>query len=108
MAVGRSAPQSGEYSALIANSSETASIFRRGLTDLNSLDPDERIRFNFPFSMLVSQTQSTFEDGDLDILDQDTFEIVCAPVFRMLATPGGSQFWSEWKKRLCSSVSRTN
>jgi len=90
--------QSGEFSALIANSSEAASILRRGLSDLDSLDPDERVRFNFLFSMLVSQTQSTFEDSELAILDEETFEIVCAPVFRMLATPGGFQFWNEWKR----------
>ena len=89
--------QSSEFSSLIANNPELASIFRRGLADLNSLDPDERIRFNFLFAMLISQTQSTFEDSDLGILDRDIFELVSAPVFRMLATPGGYQYWEEWR-----------
>ncbi len=44
--------QAHEYSALIANSPELASILRTGLGDIGSLDPDERIRFNFLFSML--------------------------------------------------------
>jgi hypothetical protein len=89
--------QAKEFSALIANSTELTSIFRRGLADIGSLDPDERIRFNFLFSMLVSQTQSTFEDSESGILDRDVFETVSVSVFHMLSTPGGSQFWKEFR-----------
>ena len=87
--------QSSDYATIIANSTETASIFRRGLEDMNSLDPDERIRFIFLFSMLISQTQSSFEDAELGIVDWESFESGATPAFRMLTTPGGTQFWQK-------------
>ena len=83
--------QANEYSALIANNAEAASLFRRGLGDIESLDADERIRFVFRFGMLVSQTQSSFEDAELGILDRDVFETVSTPAFNMLKTRGGRQ-----------------
>ena len=85
--------QTLEFSSLIASSSEAASIFRRGLADPSSLDADEKIRFNFLFSMLVSQTQSSFEDSEFGILDADIFDTTAIPVFSMLKTPGGSSYW---------------
>ena len=85
--------QTLEFSALIAGSSEAASIFRRGLADPSSLDADEKIRFNFLFSMLVSQTQSSFEDSEFGILDAEVFDLTAVPVFSMLKTPGGAAYW---------------
>jgi hypothetical protein len=85
--------QANEYSALIANSAEAASLFRRGLADMESLDADEHIRFIFLFGMLVSQTQSAYEDADLGILDRDLFEATATPAFTMLQTPGGRRWW---------------
>ena len=90
--------QAGEFSALIADSSELASILLRGLASMDSLSPEDRVRFNFLFSMLVSQTQSTFEDYELGIVDLQTFETVCSPVFNMLSAPGGFQWWQDWGK----------
>ena len=88
--------QTLELSALIAGNGEIASIFRRGLAEPDSLDADERIRFNFLFSMLVSQTQSAFEDSGFGILDSKIFELSAQPVFSMLKTPGGSAYWRSY------------
>ncbi len=90
--------QTLEFSALIAANSEVASIFRRGLADPTSLDADEKIRFNFLFSMLVYQTQSSFEDSKFGILGEDIFDLTAVPVFNMLKTPGGTAYWQFYGK----------
>ncbi len=92
--------QANEYSALIANNAEAASLFRRGLGDIESLDADERIRFIFLFGMLVSQTQSAFEDAELGVLERDLFEITAASAFNLLRTRGGRQWWQEYSHNL--------
>ena len=85
--------QTLEFSALIAGNSEAASIFRRGLAEPASLDADEKNRFNFLFSMLVSQAQSSFEDSEFGVLDTDIVDLTQVPVISMLKTPGGSAYW---------------
>ncbi len=77
----------------IGSNREAASIFRRGLSDHESLDPDEQVQFAFLFTPLVNQASSACQDFHLGITDQKRFETAAAAAIGMLKTPGGRTWW---------------
>jgi hypothetical protein len=85
-----------DIAALIGNSGEVASIFRRGLADPTSLDADESTRFAFIFSIIVSQFHSGFEDLEMGIIDKQVFDHTTRQQLRLLATPGGLDYWANY------------
>ncbi len=80
-------------SAAIGSNREAASIFRRGLADFRSLDPDEKTQFSFLLSMLVAETEAAFVDFRLGIHSREDFESVSSSVRKLLETPGGREYW---------------
>lgn len=85
-----------EVQGLIAGSRDAASIFRRGLADPATLDPDESVQFVFLFSMLVSQADSTFTDYRLGVAERALTETAISATLRLIRTRGGRKYWSEW------------
>lgn len=82
---------SAETAIAIGTNKDSASVFRRGLTNPDSLDPDERLQFNFLFSTLVSQAQASLRDLRRGVSD-DTYDRTSATI-RLLRTPGGRDYW---------------
>ena len=84
---------SNVLAATLGANKEAASIFRRGLSEPDTLDPDERIQFAFLFIPLVTQAHNAFQDYHLGITDEERFEAVADHVITMLKTPGGRNWW---------------
>lgn len=77
----------------IGQSKEAASVWRRGLQSVDSLDEDERMQF----IMFVGQYANTWavmhqlhEDG---LLPEAQWQVVRNDIASILASPGGRQFW---------------
>jgi hypothetical protein len=79
--------------AAIGSNKEAASVFRRGIADFSSLDPDEQIQFSFLMSMLIAETEASFVDLQLGINSQEDFESTTSAVRGLLQTPGGREYW---------------
>ena len=79
--------------AAIGSNKEAASVFRRGMADFESLDPDERVQFSFLISMLIAETEAAFIDLQLGINTREDFESTTSAVRGLLKTPGGREYW---------------
>jgi len=90
---GRISAQTQSYSAVIGGNRETASLFTRGLVDLDSLEVDEQTQFAFLFSMLVNQANDSHHEYRLGITDRETFMANGVSVLRLLRAPGGREYW---------------
>lgn len=90
---GRISGQTQGYSAVIGGSKEAASIFMRGLADLNSLHPEEQTQFSFLFTMIVNQAHDSHHEYRLGITDREVFSAHSSSALRLLRTPGGKDYW---------------
>jgi hypothetical protein len=68
---GRISAQSQAFSAVIGGSREVASVFKRGLADLNSLDAEDQIQFSFLFSMIVNHAHDSHHEHLLGVRDRE-------------------------------------
>ena len=85
-----------QFQGILGENKEAASVFRRGLVEPDSLDPDESIQFTFLFSMLTSQSDNVFDDYRLGVIDQEMMESTTSSTLNLLKTPGGRQHWSNY------------
>jgi hypothetical protein len=88
--------QLGSYSEIIA-SEEVASIFEKGLADLESLTSTERLRFDFLFSRIMGAAQNLFQDQSDGYESSERLERHLLAVIPMLRSPGGLKYWSNRK-----------
>lgn len=79
----------------LAGDSELANIYMRGLENPSSLTEEELFRFRLFMGIGVSNGQLSFESEKRGVSAQWTG--VQNTVLRMLATPGGSWFWNEFR-----------
>ena len=90
---GRASSETQAFSALLGGNGEAASIFTRGVRDYGALDPVEQARFQFLFAMLGTSTDSAYSTYRLGITDHDWIETATSGFLRLVATPGGREFW---------------
>jgi hypothetical protein len=76
-----------------ANSKDGGYVVRRGLSEPDSLDPDEHVQFFFLFSMFVDQASCALDEYNLGVTKKSVLEISCQPILNMLRTPGGAKYW---------------
>jgi hypothetical protein len=79
----------------LAGDSELANIYMRGLENPSSLTEEELFRFRLFMGIGVSNGQLSFESEKRGVSAQ--WAGVQNTVLRMLATPGGSWFWKEFR-----------
>jgi len=72
---------------------ETASVFRRGLTDPGTLTDDESLQFQFLFSMIVSQADNIYVDFELGSEQEPMMESSVEGARQLIHTPGGRWYW---------------
>jgi hypothetical protein len=77
----------------LAQNQHLAGVFRRGLADLQSLEPDEQIQFTFLVTSFLSDAHASFTDMELGVSDRSTFEVVWTGLRLLLKTPGGMEVW---------------
>ncbi len=83
----------GQMNALTAGSRETASLFRRGMTDIDALDADERMQF-FVFIGQFFQIYSVmFELHEDRLLPDSQWHNVRKDLVSLLASSGGRRVW---------------
>lgn len=79
---------------LIAGSGETAEIMRKGLADPKSLDPTEKIRFQFLISEIIfAPLESSEREWRIGTADREELDAVASHVAPLLSTPGAQWFW---------------
>ena len=82
------------FSAMVAAQPDLARIWTEGLQDLESLMPDERVRFYFLMATVGRRIESAFVQRQAGILDRDqwaTFASVCS----LFGLPGGRAWLAE-------------
>ena len=77
----------------LAQNQHLASIFRRGLADLESLEPDEQTQFSFLITCWLSDAQTSFTEIELGVSDHSSFLEAWTGIFTLLSTPGGMKVW---------------
>ena len=77
----------------IAQDPDLTASFRRGLADLDSLEPDERIRFVFVFSEMLSAIDTAVYEEHSGVSDVMSDEGGIGAVRGLLRTPGGRAYW---------------
>jgi len=70
---------------------QAASVFRRGISDIETLDPDEQIQFHFLFAQIVNQAHSVYQDRRRGLGDDDGSRTELA--LGLLGSKGGRAYW---------------
>ena len=83
---------------ILGESQETSDFFLNGLLDYSVLSPSEKIRFDFLFSLMVSNCDLAFTDYEMGIVDKTTFENGSGPLLQMLNLSGGRGYWAKFGK----------
>ncbi len=89
----RTASELHSFAALLGGNSEAASIFTRGVGDYEALESVERTQFHFIFGMLATQAEIVYTNYHLGIEDHDRTRSGTNGFLRLVATPGGREFW---------------
>ena len=77
----------------VGQSTETASVWRRGLWDFESLNADEKVQFIWLFSQLVGHADLAYADHRLGLSEDNYLEETAGMTFDMLRMPGGRAYW---------------
>jgi hypothetical protein len=88
--------QGMHFQGIIGENKQAASVFRRGLAEPDSLDPDESLQFAFLFSMFASHGDNVFVDYRFGVVGNDIMESSLSSHLRLLGTPGGRRYWSTY------------
>ena len=78
---------------LIAADPDVASIFIRGLSDPESLDPVENVRFTFLISEFYSLIESAYREWKLGVGQETDVQKLVMQCHKILNTPGGVYWW---------------
>lgn len=77
----------------LAHDQQLAGIFRRGLANSDSLEPDELIQFTFLLSQFLAVPELVFTDVRTRVSDPAAFERAWASIRQLVRSPGGRAFW---------------
>lgn len=83
----------GEINMVIAQTESNASVWRRGLESIDSLNSDERMQFLMyvgQFCNLWSVMHQLYDD---DMLPERQWRVVCTDIASILSANGGNWFW---------------
>jgi hypothetical protein len=72
-----------------------ARVYRCGLLDLESLGPDDRLRFSTILSVLSLNFKDTLAAYDANMFDEPTYDAWRDWICCILNTPGGAIWWQE-------------
>jgi hypothetical protein len=81
--------------SIIGESDAALEVFYKGMTEYSALSPQQKLRFRFLFSMLVSQNELMFTDSSLGLIEWEVFECDVPHHLEMLNTEGGRSYWKK-------------
>ena len=84
---------------------ENPNLFRRGYSGLSNLTDDEKVVFGTYFADVVSTFESTLRLRNAGLVEDTIWSGHRAFMFALLQTPGGLEWWSEWKGLFSKDVS---
>ena len=84
-----------QFMSMLNGDAELSRIFRAGLEDPNSLDPDARDRFMNTLIQLFSYYQDVFHQHHEGLLDAELWESRRTNIASYLRTHGVQEFWKE-------------
>jgi len=87
-----------QLATILGESQETSDFFMQGLLDNTTFSPSEELRFDFMFSLVVSNADLAFADYEMGIVDQAAFDNGSGPLLKMLNLPGGRSYWKKYGK----------
>jgi hypothetical protein len=79
----------------LAHDQQLAGIFRRGLANSDSLNPDELIQFTFLISQFLSVVELVFADVEAGVSDPAELERAWGSIRQLVRSPGGRAFWKQ-------------
>ena len=77
----------------IAQDPDLATIFVSGLSDYRSLEPVERVRFDYTISVFIGTCGRMYDSVHLGIAKEAEVAANMSAHLRLLETPGGSEWW---------------
>ena len=89
---------SGQLNALIAGDKDTASVYRRGLENLDSLDDDERMQLTFFLGQFYQIYSVMFELHEDRLLQDSQWYNIRKDLLMLLRSPSGAMVWEEFGK----------
>ena len=98
----------------LAQDQHLAGVYRRGLADFESLEPDEQMQFAFLIHSFLSDSYTAFADMKLGVTDRSTFDDLWMGFRSVLSRPGAMEVWrrtasgytSEFRAFVDSDLSR--
>jgi hypothetical protein len=76
---------------------EDPEIFPRGLAEYPNMEFNARSKFGITMHDLLLFFQSTFAVYESGSLEEETHQTYISFVAGVISTPGGAEFWREWK-----------
>jgi hypothetical protein len=84
----------GEINMVIGQSQANASVFRRGLEEIENLNSDEKMQFLMYVGQYSNLWSVMHQLNDDDMLPQTQWKIVCTDIVSVLGSDGGRWFWN--------------
>jgi hypothetical protein len=94
----------------LAHDKQLAGVFRRGLANTDSLEPDELIQFTFLMSRFLSVVEQVFLDVDAGVSDPTELDRSWRSIRQLVGSPGGRFVWERqgrigsYRPEFCSFV----
>jgi hypothetical protein len=85
-----------EMVARIAENPELASLFMQGLSQPDSLSPDQRFRFTLSLSFFFSQHETAWIEAQQGTLAPDELDKQFERLKQFMISPGGIAWWREY------------
>ena len=74
---------------------QAGSVFRRGMVDPDSLDPDESFQFIMALHAVLLAYQDSYYLGEEGALDRDLQQVIASSLSNIRATPGFNWYWQQ-------------
>lgn len=84
---------------------DNPNLFRRGYAGLSNLTDDEKLAFGTYFAEVVSTFESTLRLQKAGLVDDTIYKGHRAFMLALIQTPGGVEWWSQWKGLFSADVS---
>ena len=92
-----------QFFSTVNGDPELSRIFRLGLEDPDSLDPDARERFKTTLAQMFSYFQDVFHQHKEGLLEAELWESRHANIVMYLGEPGVRKFWQQRRRMFTKS-----
>ena len=87
---------SASLSLSVAENPQLAGVFRRGISNYDALEPDEKTQFIFVLSNFVANAENSFNDFKTGIKTRARFDRDWMGIRHLVSSPGGRAYWKRF------------